>query len=431
MCEEVALNGGYVWTYSPDLKDRRGERDAGTTRIWVQPPGTPTVGEAMLRAYMRTEEPAYLQGARAAAHSLVYGQQHRGGWGYAIDFAADARHRYRGAQSADADDLTMFDDDTTQAALRFLMRYSHAVEFADAQVEKAARFGLRHVLDAQYANGAWPQRCCADPRPAISPALKASYPEAWSRTWPSLEYWAYPTLNDAVVPDVITTLLLAHEIYGDASYLEAAKRGGDFLLLAQMPEPQPAWAQQYDADMHPAWARRFEPPAIVTRESLDAIDVLSTLYVATGDKKYKEAIPPALAWLERSLLPDGLHARFHELKTNRPLYFNTQYEMVYTDDDLPTHYAFKRPQNLEVVRQRFGDLDRQRSKYIEARENDLPWFLKDAPSSGPDDVRQAVAALDEQGRWITKNRISTSTFVRNVDLLSGYLKHTRSEPARP
>ena len=38
-----------------------------------------------------------------------------------------------------------------------------------------------------------------------------------------------------------------------------AERAGDFILAAQMPEPQPAWAQQYDAAMHPAWARKFEP----------------------------------------------------------------------------------------------------------------------------------------------------------------------------
>ena len=52
-----------------------------------------------------------------------------------------------------------------------------------------------------------------------------------------------------------------------ASILAAAKRGGDFLLLAQMPEPQPAWCQQYHPDMHPVWARKFEPPAIACSES--------------------------------------------------------------------------------------------------------------------------------------------------------------------
>ncbi len=56
------------------------------------------------------------------------------------------------------------------------------------------------------------------------------------------------------------TLAAAHEIYRDDKCLAAIRRLGDFLLLAQMPEPQPAWAQQYHYDMQPAWARKFEPP---------------------------------------------------------------------------------------------------------------------------------------------------------------------------
>ena len=65
------------------------------------------------------------------------------------------------------------------------------------------------------------------------------------------------TLNDEAIPDTIVTLLEAAQHYGDSRYKAAAMKGGDFLLLAQMPEPQPAWAQQYNAQMQPAWARRF------------------------------------------------------------------------------------------------------------------------------------------------------------------------------
>src|SRR5215207_6731786 len=48
---KVALHGGYVYYYSPDLKLRHGEGPATATQIWVQPPGTPTVGLAYLAAY--------------------------------------------------------------------------------------------------------------------------------------------------------------------------------------------------------------------------------------------------------------------------------------------------------------------------------------------------------------------------------------------
>ena len=66
-----------------------------------------------------------------------------------------------------------------------------------------------------------------------------------------------------------------------------------------MPDPQPAWAQQYNYDMHPIWARQFEPPAITGGESQDAIETLLKIYRATGDKKYLEPIPRALAYLKK------------------------------------------------------------------------------------------------------------------------------------
>ena len=50
----VSTEGGYLWTYSEDLKERAGEGKATETQIWVQPPGTPSVGFAYLRAYRIT-----------------------------------------------------------------------------------------------------------------------------------------------------------------------------------------------------------------------------------------------------------------------------------------------------------------------------------------------------------------------------------------
>lgn len=63
----------------------------------------------------------------------------------------------------------------------------------------------------------------------------------------------------------------------------ALEKPGDFLILAQMPDPQPAWAQQYSYDMHPLWARRFEPPAIADRESEDVMLTLMEIHRYTGD----------------------------------------------------------------------------------------------------------------------------------------------------
>jgi len=58
-------------------------------------------------------------------------------------------------------------------------------------------------------------------------------------------------INDNLAADMIATMLDACEIYNNERYLASALRAGDFLLLAQMPDPQLAWAQQYDPNMHP------------------------------------------------------------------------------------------------------------------------------------------------------------------------------------
>jgi len=45
---EVSCEGGYLWRYSEDLQKREGEGKATATVVWVQPPGTPSVGMALL-----------------------------------------------------------------------------------------------------------------------------------------------------------------------------------------------------------------------------------------------------------------------------------------------------------------------------------------------------------------------------------------------
>src|SRR5215212_2860323 len=57
---KVASHGGYVYYYSLDLKQRWGEGEATADTIFVERPGTPTVGTAYLRAYEATGDRYYL-----------------------------------------------------------------------------------------------------------------------------------------------------------------------------------------------------------------------------------------------------------------------------------------------------------------------------------------------------------------------------------
>ena len=201
------------------------------------------------------------------------------------------------------------------------------------------------MIEAQYPNGAWPQRWHGQPHTTNDfPIAKARYPASYPREFPKVNYYAHYTLNDNAHVDCLDTMLDAFHRTGKREYLDAAKRGGDFLILAQMPEPQPAWAQQYDKDMHPVWGRAFEVTAISSRESESVLEALMMLTRATGDKKWLAPIPKALAYLKKSLRKDGTLARYYELRTNVPLYFQRVkgggHELTTSDAKPSSNYGF-------------------------------------------------------------------------------------------
>ncbi|HID23528.1 MAG TPA: hypothetical protein EYP14_14180, partial [Planctomycetaceae bacterium] len=84
--KEVSAQGGYLWRYSQDLSKREGEGKAGPLTAWVQPPGTPTVGDGYLEAYRLSGKPFLLEAARETGLALVRGQLRSGGWDYRIEF---------------------------------------------------------------------------------------------------------------------------------------------------------------------------------------------------------------------------------------------------------------------------------------------------------------------------------------------------------
>ena len=69
MVEKAAVNGGYVWSYLPDFSRRWGELEAKPSMIWVQPPGTATMGHVFLDAYHATGDEYYYRAAEQAARS--------------------------------------------------------------------------------------------------------------------------------------------------------------------------------------------------------------------------------------------------------------------------------------------------------------------------------------------------------------------------
>ena len=410
---EVSSNGGYVWRYSGDLALREGEAKATKTMIWVQPPGTPTVGQAFLDAYEATGHQLHLDAALDAAHALVKGQLRTGGWAYHIEFDPEKRQEYAyrdvpQRKTTRWKKATQLDDDTTQSATRFLMRLDNILGLKDQKIHEAVTYALNSMVRAQFPNGGW--YAWWDRYPdghtlpverfggnlADYPVLRASYPASWSRTW-TKDFSGCYVINDDLMADMIAVMFDAYDIYGDERYLASAKKAGGFLVLAQMPEPQPAWAQQYDRDMHPAWSRKFEPPAITALESQGVIEALLQLYGRTGDKKYLEPIPRAITYLRKSQLPDGRLARFCELETNRPLYFTKDYKLTYSRDEMPKHYSF-------VVDSRLAELDAEYRQLLGTDPAELAekqGMQRVTPELAAE-VRSLIAGMDARGAWVAQ-----------------------------
>ncbi len=431
---DVASHGGYLWAYSADLKKREGEARVTGAAVWVQPPGTPSVGMALLELSRATDDPFYFDAARDAAQALVQGQLRSGGWDYRIEFEENPRKKY--AYRTDtgrtgARNTTTLDDNTTQSALTFLMEFDRDTKFQDQKVHEAVTYALKSLLKAQYPNGAWPQRYSEFPDPEKFPVVAANYPKTWSRTYPKKDYRTYYTFNDNSIADMVRVMFLASEVYNAPEYRRAALKAGDFIVLAQMPEPQPGWAQQYTTDMQPAWARKFEPPAVTGGESQGILRTLLTIYRETGDEKYLAPVPKALAWLKRSQRDDGRLARFYELQTNKPLYFTKDYQLTYSDADMPTHYGFIVSSGVDRLTSEY-----QRLKAL-PKDQRKPNNQRKPPRLTNGLRRRALAlvqSLDKRGAWVedgrlkhqdadddTRRVIECRTFIRNINALSDYM----------
>lgn len=470
----AAAHGGYVYRYSADFTLREAEGIPGPDTIWIQPPGTPAVGMAMLDAYEATKDEKCLAAAVAAAHAVARTQLASGGWDYSGHF--DAKNRGVQLYRRDADgrlierkkvpeseggwqvwkkrpnknNYSTFDDDVSQAATRLLVRVDHALGGKDAEIKEAADFALSAIMATQYPAGGWSANWdtwpSAPPPVGIYPIKAGSYPADWPRKWPK-DFTGCYVLNDNTHATLMGTLLLAWQLRGDAKYLDAAKRGGDFLITAQMPDPQPAWAQQYDAEMQPSWSRAFEPSAICGRESQSAMWALLKLAAATGDKKYLTPLPRAIAYLRKSLLPDGRIARYYELQTNKPLYFERGeggkgFVLTYSDKKASSNYGWKWDSELDALEAFRQKIERGESVVFPRTElerwssppteSDIATILKEQQVDG------SWPVTDEERGWMRdaggkKTRpaggvIYSLDFVQNVKALSVWLKGKGGTP---
>jgi hypothetical protein len=358
MTEEAAVEGGYVWQYLPDFSRRWGELEAAPTMIWVQPPGTATMGHLFLDAYHATGDDFYYDAAKSAADALVRGQHPAGGWNYVIDTAGEeSLKRWYGTVGKNAWRLeefhryygnATFDDAGTAEASQLLLRVY--LERRERQYLAPLQKAIGFVLDSQYANGGWPQRY---------PFVQGGGVHGHA------DYTPYITFNDDVAGENIEFLIyawhgLARNGRGDARVLDAIHRGMDIFVKTQQPQPQPAWGLQHFPDtLKPAPARTIEPQAFVTHATGTNIRSMLGFYRLTGDRNFLQRLPEAMDWLDQVASPAELrgpgrtHPTFVLEGANTPVYIHRRGSNVANGQ----YYADANPQNLIVHYGSFRNVD--------------------------------------------------------------------------
>ena len=445
MMDSASYRGGFVWKYSADLSQQWGEVPARRSQIWVQG-ATNGVGEMFLMAWRATGDGIYLDYAKRVAGAIIWGQYPEGGWHYLIDFDMDGIQKWYDEVASRCwgweeyyhyyGNCT-FDDNSTQSSTRFLLHlYAETLDPAYLQPLLKA---LDFILEAQFPNGAWPQR----------------YP--LSREFPYdgvLDYTSYYTYNDGAIHNCIMTLWEASDLLGDKRYREAALRGMYFYIISQLGRPQAGWAQQYTHDMLPGQARGYEPAGVNSNNSMANINSLELFYKMTGDRRFLNPIPPALDWLEDSILNTDpakgyTHTRVFEYKTNRPIYFhrsgtnidNGHYFWDYEFGNFVCHMESIVTIDVKALRKEFERVDALTPEEALAEYEEWKRARSALAPVDPDRVEAVIEGMDERGAWVTDVTLSNyedpcsaeprevirgiaiSTFISNMNTLISYFKN--------
>ncbi len=211
----------------------------------------------------------------------------------------------------------------------------------------------------------------------------------------------------------------------------------DVFVKSQGKAPQAGWGLQCmdPVTLEPASARTYEPKGYVSHTTGQNIGDMIDFYYLTGDKKFLARLPEAFDWLDASKVPAGMtgargtHPTFLEVGTNKPLYIHREGSNATNGH----YYADGDPQNLigHYSSFRTVNTDALRARYKTAIDTPPDVATKDSPlkPGGPPDefpriegrgrggagggrggrgagnpadrAAQIVAALDDQGRWLS------------------------------
>jgi PelA/Pel-15E family pectate lyase len=284
--------------------------------------------------------------ARRIARNVGLYQRATGGWPKNLDLtrALDRAEREKVVAAHGETDSTI-DNSATTTEIRFLARVNAAADCEECRTAAAA--GIGYLLQAQYANGGWPQY----------------YPLRD-------DYSRQITFNDHAIVNVLSVLRDVAEgrepfgfvdASGRAKAHEAVERGLAMIVATQVRDKGrlTAWAAQYDpVTLKPAAARTFEPVALSANESAGILRFLKA--IPRPSRAVRAAIDGGVDWMRRVRLsgirvdakndaasPRGwdrvvvsdpsappLWARFYEIGTNRPLFADRDRVVRYRLDEI-------------------------------------------------------------------------------------------------
>ena len=193
------------------------------------------------------------------ADNMILFQRANGGWPKNYDMKAILTpEQVEKVASTKAILHTTFDNETTYTHVYYLAQVYTATKIE--KYKEACQKGIQFILDAQYANGGWPQ---------YFPLEK--------------NYSRHITLNDGAYMGIMNLLDKIVHNNPNFSFLDEAfkakvlqsyNKGLDCILNMQIKDNGrlTAWCQQHDeVTLAPAWARKFEPPSICNAESVDVV----------------------------------------------------------------------------------------------------------------------------------------------------------------
>lgn len=440
MLDKVSYRGAFVWSYLPDFSRQWGELEATRTMIWMQPPGTASVGHLFLDAYNATGDEYYYHAAEQVAGAIIFAQHPSGGWNYVADFAGEAalkqwyatvgKHAWRLEEFQHYYGNATFDDAGTAEAAKFLLRLYSAK--LDPKYRSPLDKAINFVLNSQYPIGGWPQRY---PLMHDHPAKDHD------------DYTSFITFNDDVAAENIDFLLMCYQVLGETRVREPVIRAMNIFLVTQMGAPQPGWALQYTPELQPAGARSYEPKSLHTPTTVDNIRMLMQFYRMTGETKFLARIPEAIEWLESLQLSpkpeyEGRsHPSFVELGTNRALFThrrgsniaNGEYYVAYEARQMLAHYKSAARIDTARLRRDYEQLLALTPEQVVAGspllamgDTRLPPFFtlgkvsasdlnfRAQPQSGQGDIAEQAAALvkglNESGFWPTPLYYTTNPY---------------------